>query len=422
MAMKIENIVAIIMGGGRGTRLYPLTSYRSKPAVPFAGKYRLIDIPISNCLHSNIKKIFILTQFNSESLNTHLARTYRFDSFTDGFVTILAAEQSMENTNWYQGTADAVRKNMLHILTPPHKYDLVLSGDQIYQMDYRKLIEFHISKKADVTVATLPVTENKVPGFGIMKINDNQRIIEFVEKPKDKEIIKSLRISKDTLIKNNIDENSGTHLASMGIYLFKKEVLKEVLKDESKTDFGKEIIPAAIKNYKVYAFLYSGYWEDVGTIRSFFEANLAFTYDLPPFNLYQEGSKIFTHPRFLPPAKFNNAIIDHSIIAEGCIIDRGTIRHSIVGIRSIIDKNAVIDNSIIMGNDSYGKLHERKNFIIGENSIISNAIIDKNVTIGKNCKIINQKKRDKHDGKKYFIRDGIIIIPKNTVIPSNTII
>ena len=422
MSVRMDNFVAIILGGGRGTRLYPLTSYRSKPAVPFGAKYRLIDIPISNCINADLRKIFILTQFNSESLNTHIARTYRFDNFTDGFVTILAAEQSIGNQNWYQGTADAVRKNLVHIMTPKHKYNLILSGDQIYQMDYRKLIDFFLSKKADVVVATIPVPEKDVPGFGVMKIDDNQRIVEFAEKPKEQEVIDSFRIDSSVLEKNSISYDKGTHLASMGIYLFKKDILKEVLEDEKKTDFGKEIIPSAIKNFNVFAYLYDGYWEDVGTIKSFFQANIEFTYDLPPFDLYQEMGKFYTHPRFLPAAKFNNAMIDHAIISEGCILERATVRHSVIGIRSVLRKNVVIDNSILMGNDYYASAKNRRNMEIGENSIISNAIIDKNVTIGKNCKIVNQKKKENYDGPGYFIRDGIIIIPKNGYIKSNTII
>ncbi len=420
--MKMNNVVSIILGGGQGSRLYPLTSYRSKPAVPFGGKYRLIDIPISNCINSGLRKIFILTQFNSESLNTHIAHAYRFDNFTDGFVTILAAEQSIGNNNWFQGTADAVRKSLHHIMTPKHKYNLILSGDQIYLMNYKKIIDFFIAKKADVVVATIPVYEKDVPGFGVMKIDNNQKIVRFAEKPKNKNIIDSFRINDDTLKKNNISPTKGHHLASMGIYLFKKEILKVLLKNESKTDFGKEIIPEAINNYNVYAYLYDGYWEDVGTIRAFYHANLEFTYDLPPFNFYQETQKFYTHPRFLPPAKFNNAIIDHSIISEGCIIERATIRNSVIGIRGVVRNNTVIDNSIIMGNDTYRGDSKKRNMEINKNCIITNAIIDKNVTIGTNSKIINKKKHINYDGDGYFIRDGIIIIPKNGYIKPNTTI
>lgn len=422
----MKEVICLILGGGQGSRLFPLTKDRSKPAVPIGGKYRLIDIPVSNCINSGINQIFILTQFNSASLNKHINQTYRFDNFHQGFVDILAAEQSQENTSWYQGTADAVRKNLKHILAFFNiKYVLILSGDQIYKMNFKELIKYHKSIKADLTIPILPVKREETNSFGIIELKDNF-IVDFYEKPQNIEQFPNL-YSKNIIKERFPDiEEDKEYLASMGIYLFNIDVLLELLKTEY-TDFGKEIIPFAIRSKakRVGGFLFNGYWEDVGTIKSFLKANLDFASSNSHFDFYLPP--VYTNARYLPGSRVYYCKAEETIISEGCIIKDCTVKNSIIGIRSIINKNVHIENSIIMGADYYetkeGKEYNKKHHIIdigiGDNTIVKNAIIDKNARIGKNCKIINKENKIHFDGDNYYIRDGIIIVPKNGIIKDN---
>ncbi len=424
----MKGTMSLILGGGQGSRLYPLTKDRSKPAVPIGGKFRLIDIPITNCLRSNLNRIFKVTQFNSESLNKHISQTYRFDNYHHGFVNLLAAEQTITSRDWYQGTADAVRKNLKHILAYNDvKHVLILSGDQIYNMNFKKLIKYHKTNGFELTISVIPVHEGKAHSFGIMKVNKNAEILKFVEKPKEIDLLKQCE-SRDFIRKNypEIPENKD-YLASMGIYLFNVETLIKAL-DNTFSDFGKEIIPDVISKNKVGAYFFNGYWEDVGLIKTFLEANLDFTNKKPKFDLYKQ--MLYTHARFLPPSKIYNCKINQAMVCEGSIINGAEIKTSIIGIRSIIKKNVKIENSLIMGADYYEKkvdmeMNRIKNVLnigIGENCIIKNAIIDKNVRIGKNCKIINKENIKNFESEKYFIKDYIVIIPKNTILEDNTVI
>ncbi|OHD16708.1 MAG: glucose-1-phosphate adenylyltransferase [Spirochaetes bacterium GWD1_27_9] len=421
----MQNVICLILGGGQGSRLFPLTKDRSKPAVPIGGKYRLIDIPISNCLNSNINRIFILTQFNSASLNKHINHTYRFDNFHKGFVDILAAEQSTESKDWYQGTADAVRKNLKHITAFFNvSHVLILSGDQVYTMDFKQLFAFHKETSSEITVPVLPVSREDAPGFGIVKLNKDY-IVDFIEKPKDPNVLDEIKSGKFIKEKFEGIENDKEYLASMGIYLFNIDTLIQSLETGYK-DFGKEIIPWAIKNKKVSGFLFNDYWEDVGTIKSFWKANLDFTMASPKFDFFK--SSIYTNARYLPPSRLINCNIFESLISEGAILKNANIKKSLIGIRSIIQDNTTVENSLIMGADFYeneeGKEYNRKyniiNIGIGNNTTIKNAIIDKNARIGKNCKIINKKELVDFDGGNYYIRDGIIIVPKNSTIQDDT--
>ncbi|MCK4906823.1 MAG: glucose-1-phosphate adenylyltransferase [Spirochaetes bacterium] len=421
----MKDTIAIILGGGQGSRLYPLTKDRSKPAVPIGGKYRLIDIPVSNCLNSNINKIFIVTQFNSESLNKHITQTYRFDNFHRGFVNLLAAEQSMESTDWYQGTADAVRKNIKHLsVYRDIKYVLILSGDQVYSMDYKKLYDFHIKSKANATLTLIPCEREEAKSFGLVKV-DRDIITDFTEKPKDDATLDKFK--SRSFIQANYPGSNGKreYVASAGIYLFNIESLLTLLDTDYK-DFGKEVIPHSIKTMKTAAYLFNDYWEDVGTIGSFLKANLDFASPNPNFDFYEQ--RIFTNARYLPSSKIIGSSINESMIAEGSVIQKAAITKSVIGIRSMIANGVTIKNSVLLGADFFElqreKLRNRDNNIIdvgiGENSYIKNAIIDKNARIGKNCKITNKDNKDKFDGKNYFIRDHIVIIPKNAEIPDNT--
>jgi glucose-1-phosphate adenylyltransferase len=409
----MKEVLTIILGGGRGTRLYPLTKYRAKPAVPIAGKYRLIDIPISNCLNSGFHKIFILTQFQSGSLNRHIFRAYKLDAFSGGFVEIIAAEQSGEQTDWFQGSADAVRKCLKYFDLPGIKYVLVLSGDQLYRMNFNELVRFHIKKRSDVTVACKCVGQEEVAELGIMGVTGEYRINKFVEKPKDKKEISGCSVAMS---------GQDCYLASMGIYLFNKEALSELVSANSKADFGKEIIPDAVASKKTYAFAYDGYWKDIGSIRSFYEENLAFAAPEPPLNLYDENWQFFTRPRYLPLSKFLDSKIEDSSIAEGAVITKSKISRSVIGLRSIIGSDTVIEDSIIMGNDYYEdiaayKSKKRLPLGIGRNCLIKKAIIDKNARIGPSVKLVNRKELDDFENEYCVIRNGIIIVPKNTVIP-----
>lgn len=426
----MDNIISVILGGGRGTRLYPLTKERSKPAVPFAGKYRLIDIPISNCLNSDLNKIYVLTQFNSTSLHRHIARAYKFDNFSRGFIEILAATQTMERMDWYQGTADAVRQNLRFFNQPNIDFVLILSGDQLYRMNYQEIIKMHIASGAEVTVSAIPVQRKDAGHLGILKVDEQGRIMDFFEKPKDEKVIDSVSLPASVFDRRGISAKGRPLLASMGIYIFNLEVLNDVLKETNKSDFGKDIIPEIIKKRRVFAYFFDGYWEDIGTIKSFYEANLNLGSVTPNFDLFKEKAPIYTNPLFLPGSVINGCRINQSIISDGCIINDSEIHSSVIGIRSIISNNTLIQNSIIMGADYYeSESNMRMNLYkkipcigIGKNSRIVGAIVDKNVHIGEGVIIENAKKIENIDAENYMIRDSIVIIPKGCVIPSNTVI
>ncbi|MCI0536902.1 MAG: glucose-1-phosphate adenylyltransferase [Verrucomicrobiales bacterium] len=427
--MNKANVLSIIMGGGQGTRLFPLTRERSKPAVPLAGKYRLVDIPISNCINSGLKRIYLLTQFNSASLHRHIAQSYKFDHFSGGFVEILAAEQTATDTSWYQGTADAVRKNLMHFLNIDFDFVLILSGDQLYRMDYRRILADHMEHRAELSVATIPVGRGDVPALGIMQIDAEHRITRFVEKPKDPAVQDTLRLPQEWYGELGIQDNRELFLASMGIYVFNRDVLLKLL-DNTLTDFGKHIIPAAIQTHRVFSHVFQGYWEDIGTIRSFFEANLNLTTELPQFNFFDMGAPIFTRPRFLPASKINGAQIDHAIVSDGCILNHCRISHSIIGIRSLVDRDSRLHRVVNLGCDYFesdasileNEMAGRPRVGISRNTHIENAIIDKNSRIGSNCVISPAGKPENVDHPLYYIRDGIVIIPKNAVIPDGTVI
>lgn len=429
----MNDIIAIILGGGQGTRLYPLTQHRSKPAVPLAGKFRLIDIPISNCINSGIVRIFVLTQFNSESLNRHIAQTYHFDMFSHGFVDILAAEQTFDSRDWFQGTADAVRKCFRHFEAYHTAHILILSGDQLYQMDYREFFDFHMKRGADVSVATIPVTEEQAPEFGVMQVYPSFKIKHFIEKP-SVEAAKKLCVDPEDIPDMPDKMRSVLRqrpvLASMGIYLFKTRVLSDLVKNREFNDFGKNIIPYAIKNLNVYSYLFDGYWSDIGTIKSFFMANLAMTRANPDFDLYNARFPIYTHGRFLPLSRIFQCRIHGSIVAEGCILNGALVWNSIVGIRSRIGEGTEVRESLIMGADFYedaealneNRFLDRPDVGVGNFCTIKRAIIDKNCRIGNNVQILNTGNIQHHDGEHHVIRDGIVIIPKNAVVPDNTVI
>jgi glucose-1-phosphate adenylyltransferase len=423
------NVLSIIMGGGRGTRLFPLTKERAKPAVPLAGKYRLVDIPISNCINSGLKRVYVLTQFNSASMHRHISQSYKFDHFTGGFVEILAAEQTIADESWYQGTADAVRKNLIHFLNHDFDFVLILSGDQLYRMDFRDIITQHVETYADVTIATIPVTRNAARSLGILQIDPELRITRFVEKPTDPAVLDSLRLERDWYPRLGIEGEEELYLASMGIYVFNREVMLTLL-DNTLTDFGKHIIPGAISTHRVFSFVFQGYWEDIGTIRSFFEANLDLTNDSPRFNFFDMRAPVFTRPRFLPASRVRGAEIDHAILSDGCVINQARITHSIVGIRSRIEAGCQLNRVVMLGCDYYesdegielSQLTGKPRIGIGKGTQIENAIIDKNARIGENCVIKPAGKPENMDHKLYFIRDGVVVIPKNGVIPHGTTI
>jgi len=427
MAMFAKETVSIILGGGAGSRLYPLTASRSKPAVPIGGKYRLVDIPISNCINSNLNRIFVLTQFNSASLNQHIKNTYHFSAFSSGFVDILAAEQTPDNPGWFQGTADAVRQSLRHLAKMDFDYVLILSGDQLYQMDFSKMIEAHKKSGAALTIATIPVGEREAPEFGILKSNQENVITSFVEKPK-KEILKDWISDTGTEMKSQ----GRNYLASMGIYVFNKEILYQFLNEvhPNATDFGKEIIPDSIAHYKVLSYQYDGYWTDIGNIYSFFEANIALTQDVPLFNLFDSAQTVYTRARMLPPAKVSGTIINKAILSEGCIIHAKEVTNSVVGIRARIGKDTVIKNTYIMGCDYYENIEQinEKNkkgtpiLGIGERCIIEDAIIDKNCSIGNDVTIKGGVHLEKVDHPLYTIKDGIVVVKKGAVIPNGYII
>jgi len=418
-----DQTLGIIMGGGAGSRLYPLTKDRSKPAVPLAGKYRLVDIPISNCINSGVRRSYVLTHFNSTSLHRHINATYNFDQFSAAFVEILAAQQTPSGNHWYQGTADAVRQNMRYFLEGNDRYFLILSGDQLYRMDFRNILHDHIISKADITIATIPVNREKAKDFGIMETADDGHITRFEEKPKEKSILKDLRMSPVRLEESCLPADSEHYLASMGIYVFNRDALIRCL-DNPLDDFGRDIIPMAIERYKVQSHIFQGYWEDIGTIRSFFEANLDLTEMIPSYDFFDPDAPIYTHARFLPASKINEAKIKHSIISDGCIITKSTIHHSIIGVRSYIDNGSTIKNCIIMGNDRFERGSDSDSDLphqgIGRDCRIEYAIIDKNARIGDRVHISPEGKPTNMDAEYFLIRDGIVIIPKNTVVPADT--
>ena len=417
----MERTLAVIMGGGAGTRLFPLTKDRAKPAVPLGGKYRLVDIPISNCLNSGLRSIYILTQFNSMSLHRHIQASYKFDNFSRNFVDILAAQQTPEGSEWYQGTADAVRQNMRYFLERPFDYYLILSGDQLYRMDFRALLHQHIRSGADITLATKPVERSLVPDFGIMQSDGHRRVTKFVEKPKDEAVQDEFKMGPELL--ESIGQAAGAELfqASMGIYVFNRDVLVECL-NNNLADFGKHVIPDSIERRNVSGYIFNGYWEDIGTIRAFYEANLDLTDLVPSYSFFEASSPIYTHPRFLPGSKINGATLRQAIISDGCIISDAHIERSVIGVRSIIESGATIRNSIVMGADFYETEAPDDRRVpkigIGRNCVIDRAIIDKNARIADGVVITPEGKPADFDGGNYFIRDGIVVVPKNAVIPA----
>jgi glucose-1-phosphate adenylyltransferase len=415
----LQRTLVIIMGGGAGTRLFPLTKDRAKPAVPLGGKYRIVDISISNCLNSGLRSIYLLTQFNSMSLHRHIQASYKFDNFSRSFVDILAAQQTPEGSQWYQGTADAVRQNMRYFLEHPYDYYLVLSGDQLYRMDFRALLHQHIRLRADITLATKPVARHQVVEFGIMQSDVDRRITGFIEKPSDQSGVQEMKMSRELLRAIGANENDELFQASMGIYVFNRNVLIECLESDL-FDFGKHIIPTSIKDRNVSAFIFKGYWEDIGTIRAFYEANLDLTDVVPEYSFFEPDSPIYTHPRFLPGSKINGATLRQAIISDGCIISDAHLERSVIGIRSVIQSGATIRNSIVMGADYFelGSTDSSPPAMgLGKNCVIDRAIIDKNARIGDGVVITPEGKSQNLDADNYFIRDGIVVVPKNAVIP-----
>lgn len=425
-------LLAVILGGGAGNRLFPLTQQRSKPAVPLGGKYRLVDIPLSNCINSDVLRTFVLTQYNSASLNRHIAQTYRFSQFSNGFVEILAAEQTPENPQWFQGTADAVRQVLPHIRDWGIDTLLILSGDHLYRMDYRQFLQRHHETNADVTVSVIPCDARSASEFGLLKTDEHGGIVEFKEKPKGDELL-SMQVDTTTLGLEANDAKRRPYLASMGIYVFKYDRLEQLLSDDpSWMDFGKEVIPAAISSGRVQAFMFDGYWEDIGTIGAFYRANLDLTSKIPQFNLFDAEAPVYTRARYLPPSKVEDTEINDSIVSDGCIINGAKITNSVIGLRSRISKGVQMEASFMMGADFYQTFEDMgrdrgKNLPrvgIGEGTVIKRAIIDKNARIGNNARLLNDAGTTVADGPNgsYYIRDGIIIVPKNAVVPDGTVI
>tara|TARA_R110002073_G_scaffold57778_4_gene146638 strand:- start:38608 stop:39870 length:1263 start_codon:yes stop_codon:yes gene_type:complete len=418
-----NNVLSIILGGGQGSRLYPLTEDRSKPAVPIAGKYRLVDIPISNCINSDIKRMYVLTQFNSASLNRHIKNTYHFSFFSSAFVDVLAAEQTPNNKTWFQGTADAVRQSMHHFLRHDFDYALILSGDQLYQMDFKQMIEKHIASNAKISIATLPVNAKDATSFGILKTDENDQITSFIEKP-DADLLPDWTSE----VSDDMKKEGRNYLASMGIYIFNRDLLIELMSNPETIDFGKEIIPQSIDKHKTLSYQYEGYWTDIGNIDSFFEANLGFTDDIPKFDLYDKQKRVYTRARILPTSKISGTTLDQTVIAEGCIIGAAKIEKSVIGIRSRIGKETTVINTYMMGSDQYESLDEiNRNKIeilmgIGERCYIKNTIIDKNCRIGDDVRINGGKHLEDTETDSYIIKDGIVVIKKNAVIPKGTVI
>jgi glucose-1-phosphate adenylyltransferase len=428
----VKRVLSIILGGGAGTRLYPLTKFRAKPAVSLAGKYRLIDIPVSNCINSDIHKIYVLTQFNSASLNRHISRTYQFSQFTEGFVEVLAAQQTPESPSWFQGTADAVRKYLWMLEAWDVDEFLILSGDHLYRMDYALFVERHRSTGADITLSVVPVTEKLASSFGLMKIDGSGRVVDFYEKPKG-DALKQMQVDTSTLGLTPDQAKEKPYIASMGIYVFKKEVLIDLLrKNLEQTDFGKEIIPNSAKDYNVQAYLFDGYWEDIGTIEAFYEANLALTQQpQPPFSFF-EDAPIYTRSRYLPPSKLLDCHVTESIIGDGCILKNCRVAHSVIGLRQRVHADCTIEDALLMGADYYEPLSESSRHLtrgkipmgIGEGTIVRKAIVDKNARIGRNVQIVNKEgiEEAEREDLGFYIRSGIVVILKNAVIPDGMVI
>jgi glucose-1-phosphate adenylyltransferase len=422
-----SHVLSIILAGGAGKRLFPLTQDRSKPAVPLGGRYRLIDIPISNCLNSGLRKIFVMTQFNSASLNLHITNTYRFDPFAEGFIEVLAAEQTMANPNWFQGTADAVRQHLHRFTGRENDYQLILSGDQLYRMDYRKLLESHWKSGADVTICVIPKSEAQATGFGLLKLSNEGRVQQFREKPKG-DALHEMQTDTAALGLNAAEAAKRPYVASMGIYLFKNSVLIDLLADASMIDFGYQVIPRAIEKYDVYGFLFDDYWEDLGTVEAFYRANLDLTGSAPHFDFHDMTAPIYTRARFLPPSRIERCEIRESIISEGSILRGARIVNSVVGIRSQVAEEVVLEQVMMMGADfyededdfDYNRQLGIPNIGIGKGSLIRKAIIDKNAHIGENCRILNEQRVHSFDGPGYYIRDGITIVPKNGIVQNGT--
>ena len=422
----MRDVLAVVLGGGRGTRLFPLTQLRSKPAVPIGGKYRLIDIPISNCLHAGIRRIFVLTQFNSASLNRHIAQSYRLDAFSRGFVEILAAEQTPDNPNWYQGTADAVRQAARHLVRYDAQYYLILAGDQLYRMDYTALVDEHVDSGADITIASQEVDETDAASMGIFQFDRSGQISGFEEKPtrtRLQEMGRSTPVGS-TLAGHVADK---PFIASMGVYVFSRDVLLEILEGDASPDFGRGIIPGALGRYQVQSYLYRGYWADVGTVKSFYDANIMLTEPAPPFTFYDPDRPIYTHPRFLPGTRLSDCTVRDSIVAEGCSVERAEIAQSVVGIRTTIRAGAVIRRSVLLGADYYATdgaapLTRGPALGIGRNVVLDRVIVDKNARIGEGARLTNAAQIDRADGDGYYIRDGVIVVPKDGVVKAGTIV
>ncbi len=423
----MRNVVTLVLGGGRGTRLYPLTKVRSKPAVPVAGKYRLIDIPLSNCINSGLNRIYVITQFNSVSLHRHIRATYTFDAFDQGFVEVLAAQQTLDSSDWYQGTADAVRQNLRYLQQPEIDHVLILSGDQLYRMNFEEMITTHVKSGADVTISAVPVDSSAASGLGVMKLDDSGQVVGFLEKPQTAEELDHVRTDPAWIDARGIDARGRDCLASMGIYLFRRKALVDVLEKTDYRDFGREVFPASIRSRHVQVHLFDGYWEDIGTIKSFFEANIELAKENPPFDLILPGAPTYSRARFLPPTRLDRATVRSSLIAEGCQIGEGAvIENSIIGLRCLVGKNVVIRNSILMGNDYYhspGKSQAdsaagRPPLGIGAGSHVEGAIIDKNCCIGTDVRVVNSAGVDSTEESECgMVRDGIVVIPKDAVLP-----
>ncbi len=424
-----KNVLAVIMGGGRGTRLHPLTAERSKPAVPLAGKYRLVDIPISNCLNSDINRIFLLTQFHTASLHRHIQSTYHFDPFGGGFVDILSAEQTEKTSDWYQGTADAVRRNLQHFRSFPHEFVLILSGDQLYRMDFRKIIEQHIATGADVTLAAIPVPKSKVEGLGVMRVSDDLSVQEFAEKPKDPAVVDSLVLSEALQNRLRSRPTEQQCLASMGIYVFNRRALAESI-DNPMTDFGKEVIPSLLGKKRLFAYVFEDYWEDIGTVHAFFEANLALAQPLPPFNFFDPDSPIYTQDRYLPPSKINSCHVEYAVFGDGAIVEDCSLKRCVLGIRAFVRSRTVLDNVVMMGADYYESEEDQQANVargvphigVGNNCRIHYSIIDKNARIGDDVSLDPTGKADGEYPHGVIIRDGVLVVPKGVVVPSGTVI
>ncbi|MFC1668090.1 sugar phosphate nucleotidyltransferase [Chlamydiota bacterium] len=422
--MSLDKCLSLILGGGQGTRLFPLTKERCKPAIGFGGKYRLIDIPLSNSIHSGIKKIYVLTQFLTESLHRHIVQTYIFDNFSQGFVRLLPAEQTHTHLDWFQGNADAVRQSIRHFKELPVATILILSGDHLYKMDFSHLESFHRRNNADVTIASIPVSDSEIKRMGVIKKRKDGKLLNIIEKPDSLDLIQDLQLKEAFKDELRLERNKNYYLASMGIYMFKKEALIDILEKNTDADFGRDIIPWALSKYNCFTFTSTGYWKDIGTIKTYYDENMKLMSKDSRFKLIDEQWPLYTHPRFLPPSHIKDSSISNSLVAEGCFIEHSTLNHCIVGNRSVINKNTIIKDSILLGNDYYTEKKKKRQIKlhIGQNTTIERAIIDKNVVIGDNCVISPKSGFADEDGRFHYVRDGITIIPRGTIIPHKTVI